>query len=89
MLKSQTVSLIKFLGKRGVPKNTSHARVPHPLSSSSTLPPSFFSSESSKQESVATLTSTSQLPPRFQMPKLSDAEIDEVNSGGADCAYLC
>lgn len=92
--KSQVVSLIKFLGKRPAPAPSSHEPAVHPLSGSDKLPSSFFAANPASSAPAAVsaskpsaLLSILDLPARFQTPGLSEAEIEQVNSGAAEHVY--
>lgn len=82
--------LIKFLGKRTVPKDIDHTPNVHPLSGMKKLPKSFFSSDSHTsapnkgQNRVPTLLD---LPLKYRTPPIDLAELEQVNSGAAEIIY--
>ncbi|VVT50061.1 uncharacterized protein SAPINGB_P002581 [Magnusiomyces paraingens] len=95
--------LIHFLGKRTVPVNIDHTPRPHPMSPTGKLPPSFSSftpSAGIAASSGSTATALKYTPPapgeyaaikdlpaRFRFKTLSDAEIENINEGGASVLF--
>lgn len=85
--------LIKFLGKRSTPKNVDHTPKVHPLSGMKTLPASFGtssaggSSNGGSSSGSAVIDSILDLPSKFQTPKISESELEQVNSGAAEVIY--
>lgn len=94
--------LIRFLGKRTVPSSLDHSLKAHPEATGD-LPSSFAQYRQKAQthgplarsSSTATNTaddagvflSVSDLPKRFHYSALSDAELDNINSGGASVVF--
>lgn len=84
--------LIKFLGKRSTPKNVDHTPKVHPLSGMKSLPASFGassggSSSGGSSSGSAVIDSILDLPSKFQTPKISESELEQVNSGAAEVIY--
>ena len=79
--------LIKFLGKRSIPKNVDHTPKVHPLSGMKELPKSFYSGSSSGAASGAALESILDLPAKFRTPGIDEFELEQVNSGAAEIIY--
>lgn len=75
---------IKFLGKRTVPKNLDHSPRLHPLSTVTELPASFGQASAS---SGGVFSSIKELPRRLQSPALTEQEMDNINSGGAEVIF--
>ncbi|CAN6639875.1 alpha-ketoglutarate dehydrogenase subunit 4, mitochondrial [Trichomonascus vanleenenianus] len=94
--------LIRFLGKRTFPEVDHTPRV-HPASPYKELPPSFTSFAAYRKNAQThgplggkgrpieaapgEFFARRDLPPRLQYKGFSDAEIDNINSGGAEIVY--
>lgn len=91
--------MIRFLGKRQVPQ-VDHTPRPHPQSPSGSLPTSFKAYRKNAQThgplggkgsqgsaSAGEFNSRADLPSRYHYRTLSDIEIDNVNSGGAEVVF--
>lgn len=91
------VPLIRFIGKRSIPSTLDHSLKAHPEGPGE-LPSSFAqyrqsaqthgplarsSSTSSPAESGSVYLSVADLPKRFHYSQLSEAELENINSGGA------
>ncbi|CUM45175.1 uncharacterized protein AC631_03463 [Debaryomyces fabryi] len=87
----QRVPLIKFVGgPHPAPKNISHAAKPHPCAPDGALPGSVGSSSQSSyfnsnpiEPKDGEAFSRAELPARFRYKGPSEAEIENITSGGA------
>ncbi|CUM47465.1 unnamed protein product [Debaryomyces tyrocola] len=91
----QRVPLIKFVGgPHQAPKNVSHAAKSHPCAPDGVLPgsagsssqSSYFNSNSIEPEEGESF-SRAELPPRFRYKGPSEAEIENICSGGATLIF--